>query len=321
MNKEELQLKRKMHKRIIVMLIGILILAAMIPLWASKFVLRLRSYELEVDWAGSGVTCDHEKTGISDSDCLFCNEDVRIRILQLTDLHNSTFGKENQRLIKMIQVQNPDLIFMTGDMVNQDEESTDIVVDLVRRLSEIAPVYYSYGNHEDVHAQSWGTDFPRIIAAAGAVVLERSYVDTEVKGLPVRIGGIYGYCLPDMESGEDFEEETLFLQEFQNTDRYKMLLCHMPVCWISNGSLDYWDIDLVFAGHAHGGQVVIPFLGGLYAPDQGLLPGKLQGVFDSEDGNGHLILSSGLGSEGIVPRWNNLPEVLQVDLCAQVLSQ
>lgn len=240
--------------------------------------------------------------------------DSPIRIVQLTDLHNSVFGEDNSKLIDMVKEQMPDVIFLTGDMVNEGEEDTSIAENLVRQLCQIAPVYYSYGNHELGHEENWNSDFASLMTEAGAAVLEYDYVDTQIKGQQVRIGGIYGYCLPDMKSNEDFEEETVFLKEFQNTDHYKILLCHMPVCWMINTSLNYWDIDLVFAGHAHGGQVRIPFVGGLYAPDNGWFPGWMEGIFDSEDGDKHLILSRGLGTTEKIPRVNNVPEVLVLDV-------
>lgn len=237
-----------------------------------------------------------------------------IRIVQLTDLHNSEFGKGNARLIRKVREEKPDLILLTGDMLNQYEERTDIPVALIRELSRIAPVCASYGNHETQHEISFGSDLRETFTEAGAAVLDSDWVDVEIRGQALRIGGIYGYCLPG-DSGEDSKTESRFLTEYQATDRTKLLLCHMPVCWIRNGSLDYWDVDLIFAGHAHGGQVRIPFFGGLVAPDQGWLPGRCEGLFFSKDGSHTMALSRGLGtSRGKLPRLNNIPEILVLQL-------
>lgn len=254
---------------------------------------------------------------ISQYDCSASSLTQPLRIVQLTDLHNSVFGKGNERLIRKVREQQPDLILLTGDMLNQYEERTDVPVDLIRELSQIAPVYASYGNHEEQHEKNYGTDLRAIFTEAGATVLEYDWVDVEVKGQKLRIGGIYGYCMAGyyLKTDETDEMETAFLDDFCDTDRTKLLLCHMPVAWIKYGSLDYWDTDYVFAGHAHGGQVRIPFVGGLYAPDQGWFPGRCEGLFFSKDGEHTLVLSRGLGtSRSKLPRLNNIPEILVLDL-------
>lgn len=240
-----------------------------------------------------------------------------LRIVQLTDLHNSEFGKGNARLIRKVAEQEPDLILLTGDMLNQYEERTDVPVNLIRELSQIAPVYASYGNHERQHERVFGSDLRAAFTEAGATFLNREWVDLEIKDQELRIGGIYSYCLPAyyMQEGNVDKLDVSFLQEFCDTERTKLLLCHMPVCWIRSGGLDYWDTDYVFAGHAHGGQVRIPFVGGLYAPDQGIFPGWCEGLFFSEDGSHTMALSRGLGTgKGRIPRLNNIPEILVLEL-------
>ena len=233
-----------------------------------------------------------------------------IRAVQLTDLHNYQYGRDNQRLIAKIQKQKPDVIFMTGDMLNEDEDRTDILLHLVREACAIAPVYFSLGNHEVGYEKTYGEgDLTEQLEAAGAVVLEKEYVDTKIAGQEVRIGGVYGYLLP--EDWEDGSEQR-FLEAFVQTDRLKILLSHVPEGLLLWKSMEYWDVDLVFSGHVHGGQVRVPFVGGLFDPEEGFFPTYTRGMFSC--GNGTMILSAGLGSSRGIPRVNNLPEIVVCDI-------
>ena len=228
------------------------------------------------------------------------------KIVHLTDLHNYQFGSKNQHLISKVKTEAPDVIFLTGDMLNADEERTDILTDLIRQLVLIAPVYASLGNHEIEYMQLSGNrDLIAQMEEAGAVVLDKEYLDMEINGQEVRLGGVYGYVL----SPDDKEDpEQTFMKEFQDTDRFKILLSHVPEGLLLWKSMEHWDVDLVFSGHVHGGQVRIPFVGGLYDPEEGYFPTYTKGMF--ECGNGTMVLSAGLGSSRGVPRVNNLPELV-----------
>ena len=239
-----------------------------------------------------------------------------VKVVQLSDLHNSVFGSENEKLVEKIRAEEPDLIFLTGDMLNNNDPDTYIALSLIDQLTEIAPVYASYGNHEKDFERIYDVDLAEEFERAGAVMLERDWVDISVNGNDIRIGGIYGYCLPPkyLKTGETRQDEYDYVTAFTDTDAYCMLLAHMPVCWMINGALDGYDADSVWAGHSHGGQIILPFFGGLYAPDRGWLVGREWGVYDSQDGQKHLILSRGLGTNKKLPRMNNIPEIVSVTI-------
>ncbi len=231
-----------------------------------------------------------------------------IRIIQLADLHCADFG---DKLSNLITEQNPDLILFVGDIVNMPDEDIAVALSTIRDLAAIVPLYISMGNHDWDYQSAYNVDLTAEFEAAGATVLQATYEDIIVKGQTIRIGGIYGYCLPDNVM-EARERDSQFLYQFQDTAQYTILLSHMPVCWMINGSLDYWDVDCVLSGHSHGGQVVLPFVGGLYAPDQGWFPGECSGHFETD--NKHLIVTTGLGGTTPVPRFWNRPEVVVTDI-------
>ena len=267
------------------------------------------------------MTCQNLNQSKCSLSCSFyqINSDkiaIPIKVLQLTDLHNSEFGENNQELIDRIASQSPDLILLTGDLLNSGEFVTEIAANLISSLCQIAPVYLSFGNHEIEYRDNFNRDIAQLYQSAGATVLNYEYKDIIINGQPLRIGGIYGYCLPDkyLETGEADPGECKFLWDFENTDRYKILLSHLPIAWLKNDALEEWNVDCVFSGHLHGGQVILPGIGGVYAPDMGWFPGRLKGVFDSEDGKRHLVLSAGLGNTEVIPRFNNIPEIVCVDL-------
>lgn len=238
-----------------------------------------------------------------------------IRVVQLSDLHNSEFGEDNKELTDEIKKLEPDLIITTGDMLDGYEDEYQTVKNLLSELSKIAPLYSSNGNHEIMY-DNFAAVKSGDVYSEHSTLLEKEYIEIEIKGQKLRIGGVYGYCLPEiyLQNNKAHRDVSLFVKEFQDTELFTLLMCHMPVCFIENSGLDLWEVDLVFSGHAHGGQVRLPFIGGLYAPDQGLFPGEVSGLYRSGDGEKTMVLSRGLGSSKNIPRFNNIPELTVTDI-------
>lgn len=239
-----------------------------------------------------------------------------LRIVQLTDLHNTEFGENNCELIELIAEQRPDIIVMTGDMVNRDESTLDIIKNLISKLSEIAPVYYGYGNHETVWEENFAPDLHDELSSAGAIVLNNEFVDVILKEQEIRIGGYMGYYRqPGMFKVDDEQRalELAFADEFEDTDELKILLNHIPTQWVDWDYVNKYPVDVVFSGHFHGGLIRIPIIDrGVYAPYLGLFPKFTKGVYSGSMAT--CILSAGLGSEYWIPRINNPPEIVVVDL-------
>lgn len=236
------------------------------------------------------------------------------RIVLISDLHNHEFGSSNAKLVERIQEQSPDLVIIDGDMINGDSENDNVAVEVVRALSETAPVYYSLGNHEYDYIDAGHEELTEDLEEAGAVVLNYQSLDAEVNGNPIRLGGLYEYGFESgMQSEEENERAVSYLKEYTDTDRYLIMCAHRPESFYPWDYADTWGIDLVLSGHLHGGQVIIPGLGGLY--------NSLDGFFAEYDygqyklGGSDMIITRGLGSNPkILPRFNNPPEIAVVDV-------
>ena len=240
-----------------------------------------------------------------------------VRAAVISDLHGRELGKNNVRLIAKTAEQFPDVIFLDGDLIdrNSGEEDVRELERLIQSLCEIAPVFLSLGNHEQAYMQKNDDTLLERIEAAGATVVNDSFVDVSIADQTLRIGGTLGYGFYFGRSEEEFtvSSEYVFLKEFENTDFPTICLAHRPDTFIFNGAYDMWDIDVVVSGHTHGGLVRLPFVGGLYAPMQGFFPEYDRGYFQLGD-NMQMIISSGLAGHGVLPRVNNLPEIVVVDL-------
>ena len=242
-----------------------------------------------------------------------------IRIVQLTDLHNAQFGKDNTKLVAKVTAQNPDIIIMSGDMLNEDDPNTDVVLSLISDLSLVAPVYFGYGNHEKHWERIHGQDLRPLLEQAGASVVNNDYVDLEFKGTEIRIGGYMAYYpVPHMSTSDEAQQalELAFAEDFENTDRLKILINHIPTGWLDWNYVNKYPVDIVFSGHYHGGMMRIPILDqGLYAPYVGWFPHFTKGVYTGQMAT--CILSAGLGIEHHLPRFYNPPEIMVVDLTPQ----
>ena len=236
-----------------------------------------------------------------------------IRIVQLTDLHNHEFGKDNSKLIQMVNDQEPDLIVMTGDMNNEDDPDLEVVCHLIEELAKTAPVYFSIGNHE--YHWSDEDEMKKAFTDAGAIVVDLSFQDVSINNSDIRIGGYYGsYRVPHLKglNAEQTAIEMKFFDEFEDTDRYKILLAHIPTAWVDWNYTDKYPVDLIFSGHYHGGVIRIPFIGGMFAPYVGWFPKNTEGVFSGKYGT--CILSTGLSGKNWIPRINNDPQIVVTDI-------
>lgn len=241
------------------------------------------------------------------------------RIVLISDLHNSEFGKKNQRLIDKIKKQKPDLVLLDGDILNEEGKDAKIAINLVERLSKVAPIYYSLGNHELGYLKRKTSDLYEQLNKAGAKVLDKEWQDIKVKNNTIRVGGLYEYAFAVDGEGKMSKKDIPskvrnFLTDFESGDSFKIMMSHRPDSFIFGQAADTWKIDLVVSGHAHGGQVVVPGKGGLYGADQGWFPKYVSGIHHFKTVK-NMIITRGLGSDKEkLPRFNNIPEIVVIDL-------
>lgn len=228
------------------------------------------------------------------------------KIAHVSDLHNAVFGRKNERLLSLIRAAEPDIIAITGDLIDSRHTDIDSALAFVEAAAEIAPVYYVTGNHES------RLDFdeiePRLIAA-GARVLRNEAEDIGRGGERIRLAGIDDPSF--IRTGGTAEERAAaeLEQLGDGGGTFTVLLAHRPE--LVEVYAEY-GAGLVLSGHAHGGQVRLPFLGGLYAPGQGLLPEYDSGLYSL--GETQMVVSRGLGNSVAPLRVNNRPELVIVTL-------
>ena len=233
------------------------------------------------------------------------------RIAQVSDLHNAEFGDGNQRLLDMLREAEPDMIVITGDLI--DSRKTDIAVALAfaEEAVRIAPCYYVSGNHEARVSEY--QDLKTGLEAAGVTVLDDAQVKIETSGESITVIGVNDPSFhADYLTGDAAVIDGKLSELAVEDTGFTILLSHRPELFDTYVA---HDMDLVLTGHAHGGQFRLPLIGGLVAPNQGLFPKYDAGLYSEGDTN--MIVSRGLGNSIIPFRFNNRPEVVLIELESQ----
>ena len=244
------------------------------------------------------------------------------RIVQVSDLHNKLFGANQSRLIQKIASCKPDLIVVTGDVVDSNHFDTAPAIMFLENAGKIAPVYYVTGNHEYWLGREEREELFEQMKQAGVKCL----FDEAVQILPLKEAfekepqpGFVLVGLDDKSLSGDIRKlpkQSGSLWENTDDGRLVLMLAHEPQYWKEYAKT---GADLVLCGHAHGGQIVLPFVGGLVAPDQGFLPEYTEGMH--AEGDTTMIVSRGLGNSIIPVRLFNYPEIVCVELQSKLSEQ
>ncbi|HAX72434.1 MAG TPA: phosphoesterase [Firmicutes bacterium] len=227
-------------------------------------------------------------------------------IVQISDLHNKRFGPQ---LIEHIIALEPDIIVITGDLIDRRRFDLDSALAFIEEAADIAPIYYVSGNHE-----AWSGKFEQIkqqLLAYGVHVLDDEFVTILEHDASITLYGLSdpAFLTSSYIDGTNLSNVIEHLENWSDDEGFKILLSHRP---------EFFDLyvdhhmDLVFTGHAHGGQIRLPFVGGLIAPNQGWFPKVTSGAFT--DGETTMYVSRGLGNSAFPLRLFNRPEIVSVTL-------
>ena len=246
------------------------------------------------------------------------NVNNKIRIVHLSDLHSKEFGKDNKRLKNIILKQKPNIVVTTGDMIDSNLRKMDEIINFLAELNKEVYLVYIPGNNEmrteKINEILYKINLNEVIV-----------LDNKIKEININNNKIFilGLVENRIDEGESFYEKAnsryfynksnLLFNELESKNGIKIILSHYPENFAAIGEESYnkYTFNIMFSGHAHGGQFILPFIGGLFAPGQGILPKYYRGIHGEKN---KLIISRGLGNSGFPLRLFNRPEVIVVDI-------
>lgn len=238
------------------------------------------------------------------------------KIVLLTDLHESEFGKNNRRLIEKIDKEHPDYIMIAGDMLVKGRKmKTDKTLYLLENLSKRYSIYYAPGNHEEYLEQLFENgeykEFIQKLTKLGVKYLANDSAFLKKGNSQIAVTGLH---LQKRYFAKFYEKVTFDVENMTELlgapkGEYQILLAHNPNYF---DVYERWGADLVLSGHVHGGIVILPFLGGVISTTYELFPKYDFGMFQEE--NARMVLSKGLGVHTIKLRLFNVPEISVITL-------
>lgn len=233
------------------------------------------------------------------------------RIAHISDLHNTELGDDNEHLLSLLKDSQPDMIAITGDLIDSRHTDIGVALHFAEEAMAIAPCYYVTGNHESRISQY--ATLKEGLTELGVVVLENKRLEINQSGETIFLLGVDD---PSFRTDYLFGDASSVMQDtlhglVDNETAYMILLSHRPELF---DVYTEHNVDLVLSGHAHGGQFRLPLVGGLVAPNQGLFPTYDAGLYT--DKNTNMIVSRGIGNSIIPFRFNNRPEVILITLNA-----
>ena len=233
------------------------------------------------------------------------------KIVHLSDLHSKKFGNDQQALVSKIKKAKPNLILFTGDLVDSKHYVEENSLMLIKEIVKIAPAYFVTGNDE-----KWSGNFHDLeqkLIEQGVKILRNDSAKIKRDEDEIQLIGIDDPSFSDnMPNADDSSIATRALETVLakgNQSTFNILLSHRPELFSTYANS---DIDLTFSGHAHGGQIRLPFIGGVIAPNQGFFPKYANGKYTQK--NSVMVVSRGLGNSIIPQRIFNRPQIIVATL-------
>lgn len=241
------------------------------------------------------------------------------KIVQLSDVHNDYYGERLAELVAKVESEKPDIIAITGDLVDAQRYNVENTLAFIDEIKNIAPIYFVYGNHDlGINGDAYYERMVEELEERGVKILNIKSSTIVKENESINIVGIQDpstlYGIERLEALDTYEEKNKAMIEEVldnkiNKNGFTLMLAHRPEYF--KIYKDY-DLDLVLTGHAHGGQFRIPFIGGVYAPNQGIFPKYTSGIHEENDTS--MIISRGLGNSRFPIRIFNTPEIVSVTL-------
>ncbi len=273
-----------------ILIIATLLLLIMFVIWQNDSIVISST-----DFYNNKVTADFEE----------------FKIVQISDLHNKKFGSDQSKLLSKVESLSPDIIVITGDLIDRRKYDLITAMSFIEGSVKIAPTYFVSGNHE-----SWSGEYSKIknlLMAAGVSIMDDTALEISKGDSSIKILGLSDpdFLTNDYSEGTDTSKMVEQLKQWEYGDEFRILLSHRPELF---DLYCKYNIDLIFTGHAHGGQFRLPFIGGLFSPDQGLFPDFTEGSYTKETST--MFVSRGLGNSIFPIRIFNRPEIVEVTLKA-----
>lgn len=229
-------------------------------------------------------------------------------VAQISDFHNPRSEFLRKSVLEEVQRLKPDIIIITGDFIDSRKPKTEISLAFAEELVKIAPVYFAPGNHEARIPEIY-EPFEKELRNMGVNVLRNSSKTINIRGEEINIIGVDDATFCGSESNKFVITESSIDEINYERELFTITLSHRPELFPLYAEK---NLDLVFSGHAHGGQFIIPYLGGFFSPTEGFFPEYTEGVHAKN--NTTMVISRGIGNSVFPVRINNRPELVFVTL-------